>query len=123
MLKVGKDVVSNLDGLASLLKNQNATSGGGNIIDILSSIWVSNGKVFVSEDHINFSHIEVVGFTLLGHETSPGTKEFLWGDVSTLSITGLFDVTLLLSLDTSQCLWITFEKIWLWCATVTSLTS
>jgi hypothetical protein len=49
MLKVSEDVVDDLDFMTSLLEDQSATSGGGNIKDILGSVWIFDSKVFISE--------------------------------------------------------------------------
>jgi hypothetical protein len=121
VLKISKDVMNNSNCMTSLLKNESATSGTGNIKDILGSVWILDGKVFISEDQIKFSHIKVFWFTFLGLETSPGTKELLRGDVATILRTCLLNVTLLLSLNAGQSLWITFEKFLLFMALLTAL--
>jgi hypothetical protein len=65
----------------------------------------------------------MVWLTSLGHETSPGTKELLWGDMSALSSTGFLNVTLLFGLDTGESLGITFVKLLLFMALLTALTT
>jgi hypothetical protein len=40
----------------------------------------------------------------------------LWGDVSALSVTSFLNISLIFSLNTSQSLLVTFEKLFLWCA-------
>jgi len=91
VLKIGEEVVNDSDSFITLLKDKNATTSGGDVVNILSSVWILDSKVLVSEDQINLSHIEMRWSASLCHQTSPGTKELLWGDMSTLGITSLLD--------------------------------
>lgn len=65
---------------------------------MLGLVWPSEGKIGVTEHHVEFSHLEGALGHVLDHETSPGTKQVGWSNLTARGVASLSDHTTLVLL-------------------------
>jgi len=87
---------------------------------LLSFVWPCEGHVRVTEKHVEFSHYELALHLFFDHETSPGSEQVNWSNLTARSVACLVDHTrlVLLALERSH---VAFHEFGWWSAVFTSL--